>query len=317
MQNRNYNWFIYLSLAITLLLLNSSPGHGSEVFFTLIYSSNALSEVEPCGTCPESGNAGGLARRAHYIKTIKEESKDLLVLDGGDALIATFFSRESEREKARKRAEFVLSIYEKMGYDVMNIGDTDLGLGIEYLKTLQKKTKIPFISANLKDIKTGKTIFKPYLIREIKGIKVGILGLLTPDLSIPVRKEMKTAFVEDPVKVAMDMKKGPLSGCDHIIALAHLNPFEIESLVKETPKISVIIGGNDRYFMLPKYFQNTLYVQTDAFGLHIGRLNLKLFKGGNYSYKHSLVLMHPEMKSDPEIQDLIDSSRDQLKRPLP
>ncbi len=315
--------FVHPEKLITLLtllfslLIGPSLCIGNEASLTLIYTSNTLGEMESCETCPESGNAGGLARRAHYINTLREERKDLLILDGGDALAANYFSRESEREKARKRADFILSIYEKIGYDAMNIGDTDLALGIKYLETLQKKTKIPFISANLKDIKTGRTIFTPYLIREIKGIKVGILGLLTPDVPLPIRKEMKAAFVDDPVKAARDMIKGPLSGCDHILALAHLNPLEIESLVKETPKISVIIGGNDRYFMLPKYFQHTLYVQSDAFGSHIGRLNLKLLKGGSYRYEHSLVLMHPEVKLDPEIQNLINSSRTLLKRPLP
>jgi 2',3'-cyclic-nucleotide 2'-phosphodiesterase/3'-nucleotidase len=313
----------YLKKLITIFILCFSflfiPSLclGNEASLTLIHTSNTLGEVEPCETCPESGNSGGLARRSHYIKTIKEERKELLILDGGDSLTMSYFSRESERAKALKRAEFVLRIYEKMGYDAINIGDTDLALGVDDLKTLQKKTNIPFISANLKEIKTGRAVFKPYFIREMNGIRIGILGLLTPDVPVAVRQEMKTAFVDDPVKVAMDVIKGPLSACDHIIALAHLNPFEIESLVKEIPKISVIIGGNDRYFMLPKYFQHTLYVQSDAFGSHIGRLNLNLLKGGNYTYEHFLVLMHPEMKFDPEIQNLINSSRTLLNRPLP
>jgi 2',3'-cyclic-nucleotide 2'-phosphodiesterase (5'-nucleotidase family) len=302
---------------ILSMLIITSPSVANETSLKLIYTSNTLGEVEPCGTCPESGNAGGLARRAHYIKTVKEETKDLLILDGGDALTMSFFNRESEREKARKRAEVVLKIYEKMGYDAINIGDTDLALGVEHLKALQKKTKIPFISANLKDKKTGNPIFRASLMREVNGIKIGIFGLLTPDVHLFIRKEVKTAFVEDPVKVAMDFIKGPLSACDHIVALAHLNLFEVESLLKKTPKISVAVGGNDRYFTLPKIFQHTLYVQTDAFGAHIGRLNLKLMKGGNYTYENFLTLMHPEMKSDPEIQHLIETSRDRLKRPLP
>jgi len=86
--------------------------------------------VDLCG-CPESGDNGGLSRRSHYLKTVREEAKSLLILDAGDALVISFFSEESEREKARKRAEFVLDIYEKIGYDVLNIGDTDLGLGVE------------------------------------------------------------------------------------------------------------------------------------------------------------------------------------------
>jgi hypothetical protein len=38
---------------------------------------------------------------------------------------------------------------------------------------------------------------------------------------------------------------------------------------------------------------------------------------GKNTYENYLILMHPQMKSDPEIEKWIDSSRDQLKRPIP
>jgi 2',3'-cyclic-nucleotide 2'-phosphodiesterase (5'-nucleotidase family) len=145
-------------IILFFLFLGSSISLGNEASLTVIYTSNTLGEVESCG-CPEAGDAGGLARRSFYINPVRKEAKNLLILDGGDALVLSFFDRESEREKARRRAGVVLKIYEKLGYDALNIGDTDLGLGVEYLKTLQKKSKIPFLSANLKEKKTGKPIF--------------------------------------------------------------------------------------------------------------------------------------------------------------
>jgi 2',3'-cyclic-nucleotide 2'-phosphodiesterase (5'-nucleotidase family) len=337
----------------------------------LIYTSNTLGEVEPCGTCPEGGDNGGLPRRSHYLKTVKEEAKNLLILDGGDALVMSYFGQPSEREKARRRAEFVIRLYETLGYHALNIGDTDLGLGVEYLRNLQKNSKISFISANLKEKKTGKPIFKPYLIKEIKGIKIGILGLNTNEISPNIQKELKDYSIENPIKAAKETINRFMASCDYIVALAHLTPTEIESLAKEVPRISIIIGGNDRSFIFPKQIHRAYYVQTDAFGAHIGRLNLNLLKGssefvdilsksliqkkieetqkkiedpkyekdikglkelqdilieqkkkmpsseGKNTYENYLTLMHPNMKSDPKIEKLIDSSRDQLKRPIP
>ncbi len=364
---------ISVSIIIIFLTLHyiSSSAFGNGTPLTLIYSSNTLGELEPCGTCPETGDNGGLARRAHNIKKVRGEAKNLLVLDGGDALVISFFDRPSEREKAKKRAEVLLKVYEKMGYGALNIGDTDLALGVEYLKILGKKSKIPFISANLKDKKTQKPVFKPYLLKEIGGLKVGIIGLLTQSIHPNNQKEMKEYFVEDPVKVASEAIKSPLSHCDHIIALAHLTPPEIESLAKEVPHISIIIGGNDRSFIFPQQIYRSIYVQTDAFGAHIGRMNLKLIRGSNdfvdvlpktliekniglirkkmedpqytkeieklremekqfheklkkmpsteskNTYENYLLLMHPGMKSDREVEQLIVSSKDQLKRPIP
>jgi len=244
-------------------------------------------------------------------------------------------------------------------------------LGIEYLRNLQKNSKISFLSANLKEKKTKKPVFKPYLIKEIEGIKIGIFGLITTEISPNIQKELKNYFIEKPIKTATETINRFMPFCDYIVALAHLTPSEIESLAKEVPRISMIIGGNDRSFIFPKQIHRSVYVQTDAFGAHIGRMNLRLLKGSNEfvdalprtmiqknigevqkkmedpqyakeieklqemqkqfheqlkkmpntegknTFENHLPLMHPKMKSDLEIEKLIDSSRDRLKRPIP
>jgi len=278
---------------------------------------------------------------------------------------------ETEKEKARRRAEFILKIYEQIGYGAINIGGTDLVLGIEYLRTLQKDYKFPFLSANLKDKKTGKTTFTPYILKEIDGLRLGIIGLITTDVPPYIHKEMTDYVIEEPIKVATGIINGPMAHCDHIVALAHLNPPEIEELAKKVPQISIIIGGKNRSFFFPKQINRSIWVQTDAYGLHIGRMNLSLVKGSKEfidilprklieknieevqkkmedpqyakeigtleemqrmlteqkkrildterknTFENYLILLHPKMKSDQEIERMISSSRDQLKRPLP
>jgi len=367
---RGKKFLFGILMLFIFLFINTPPCFGKETSLTLIYTSNTLGEVEPCG-CPEGGDNGGLPRRSHYIKTVKEEVKNLLVLDGGDALIISYFSQPNEREKARRRAEFVLRLYETLGYHALNIGDTDLGLGIKYLKNLQKNSKIPFLSANLKEKKTKKPVFKPYLIKEIEGIKIGILGLITTEISPNIQKELKDYFIENPSRAATETINRFMPSCDYIVALAHLTPPETEALAKEIPQVSMIIGGSDRSFIFPKQIHRSIYVQTDAFGAHVGRMNLKLIKGTNEfvdalprtmiqknigevqkkmqdpqyakeiqklkemqdqfyeqlkkmpntedknTFENHLPLMHPGMESDKEIEKVINSSRDRLKKPIP
>jgi len=330
-------------LTFLFLFLRTPLIFGDQTPLTLIYTSNTLGEVESCG-CPETGDSGGLGRRSYYIDTVRKEVKTLLILDGGDALAIGLPGSEAEREKARKRSEIVLKIYEKMEYDALNIGDTDMVLGINYLKTLEESSKIPFLSANLLDKKTETPFFQPYLIKMVDGTRIGIIGLLTPDIHPFIQKELKSYFIEDPIKAALETINRYLADCDQIIALAHLNPSEIESLAKKIPQISIIIGGNDRSFIFPKNIHRSIYVQTDAFGLTVGRLNLRMVKGarefvdvspmrmqegpavkeskwldaeGKNTYENFLTLLHSEMGFDPEIEKMISSSREQLKRPLP
>ncbi len=196
-----------------------------------------------------------------------------------------------------------------MGYDLLNIGDTDLALGVECLELLQKKSKIPFISANLKDKKTGKPIFEPYLIKDIDGLRVGIIGILTPNIHPNIQKEMKNSFVDDPIEVASETIKGPLSNCDHIFVLAHLNPSEVEDLAKKVPQLSIMIGGNDRYFSFPRKMNHSIYAQTDAFGAHIGRMNLNLLKESSefFDVLPGTLLQRNIEKIEREIEDLKNS----------
>jgi 2',3'-cyclic-nucleotide 2'-phosphodiesterase (5'-nucleotidase family) len=137
---------VLFKLTIMLLLFTPFLNLGAETSLTLIYSSNTYGAVEP-HCCPETGpvGTGGLGKRAHYIKTVREEVKNLLVLDEGDALIFDLPSSDKQLEESRKKAVFVLKLYEKMGYDAFNVGDTDLSLGINYLKNLQEYTKVHFI----------------------------------------------------------------------------------------------------------------------------------------------------------------------------
>jgi 2',3'-cyclic-nucleotide 2'-phosphodiesterase (5'-nucleotidase family) len=299
-----------------ILFFGTSANTRTEIPLTLIYSSNTLGEVIPCG-CIEAGNAGGISRRSHYINTVRDQGKKVLLLDGGNALAIGQPGNETERGKARKRAEFILNLYGKMGYDAVNIGDTDLVLGLEYLRTLQKHSPVPFLSANLKEKKTRKTVFKPYLVKEIQGLKVGIIGLMTQSIP-PMLNKIRGYFVEDPAKVATDTINGALLDCDIIIALAHMNHSEIESFAQKVPKISIIIGGHNRSYMDAKMVNRSLWVQSDAFGFQIGRLDVRWVKGSSdFQYKNVLTVLHPEMKADPQIEEMITSSSDILKRPLP
>lgn len=300
-------WIFWGGLFLLTCLYPQGDGdaQGVQVSLTLIYTSNNLGEVEPCGTCPDGGDNGGLPRRSHYLRTVKEEVKNLLILDAGDALVVSYFSEPRGREQARRRAEFVLTLYETLGYHALNLGDTDLGLGVGYLKDLQKKSTIPFLSANLKEKKTGKHVFKPYIIKEVGGIKIGILGLVTTDISPPIQKELKDYFIDNPVKAAAETVHRLKPSCDHVIVLAHLTTLEIASLVRDVQPISIIIGGNDRSFVLPKRINRSLYVQTDAFGIHIGRLNLNLVKG-SYEFADILSKRFIERKIE-EIEDKIKS----------
>ena len=135
---------------------------------------------------------GGLSRKISYINTLKNDEINPIILDAGDALFAQTKYSILNLPGVKYKAKAFLEGYEKIGCDALNIGEYDLAAGYEFLKSLEKNSTIPFISANLKVKKTGDLAFKPYVIISRNMLKIGIIGV-TDNLS----KEVNELYKED------------------------------------------------------------------------------------------------------------------------
>jgi len=107
----------------------------------------------------------------------KGREEDLL-LDTGNLFFRKPPQTETKRRDAFLRVDPLIHAYNQMGYDVVNVGEKDLMMGIKFLSDVSPKAKFSLVSTNLADKKTGKCVFNPYVIKEVVGLRVAILGLL-------------------------------------------------------------------------------------------------------------------------------------------
>jgi 2',3'-cyclic-nucleotide 2'-phosphodiesterase/3'-nucleotidase len=138
---------------------------------------------------------GGLSRKLSYIKTLKNNNIDPIILDVGDALFTRPQYSLLEIPSVKYQAKAFLEGYEKIGCDALNIGEYDLAAGYNFLKSLEENSKIPFISANLQIIKTGDLAFKPYVIIKRNKLKIGVIGV-TDYLSHNITELHKNNYLE-------------------------------------------------------------------------------------------------------------------------
>jgi hypothetical protein len=130
-----------------------------------------------------------------------------------------------------------------MGYNVVNVGEKDLMMGLKFFYDVSQKAKFPFISANLVDKKTEKGIFNPYVIKEIAGVRIGIFGLLD-DIFNPSLQEKETGLtILEPLSISKTVTKSLREYCDLIVALSQLGESKDKKLAKENPQIDLILGG--------------------------------------------------------------------------
>jgi 2',3'-cyclic-nucleotide 2'-phosphodiesterase (5'-nucleotidase family) len=174
---------------------------------------------------------------------MKKEVKKILLLDTGNLLFRKPLKTETKRKDALLRVDLLIQSYNEMGYDVVNVGEKDLMMGLRFLFEATQKAKFSFISANLIDKKTQKGIFNPYVIKEIAGLKIAILGLLDDQFSPTLQEREPGLAILDPFSVSKNLVKGLKEYCDLIVVLSQVGKSKDKKLAREVPDINLILGG--------------------------------------------------------------------------
>jgi len=219
---------------------------------------------------------GGLPRRATFITQEKAEGIDTLILDSGN-LVADKPLAEPSLEPAKAKARLILKAMDRTGYAAAAIGEMDLYLGLDLLRSLSDMTKVSFLSANLTDQK-GKTLFEPHRLLEVGGITVGVIGLTAPPTDKRMfSQRMAGAMVKDPLPAARETVNRIRGKCDLIVILSNIGYSKDLELAETVPGIDVVISGGTRRFMKkPVIKEKTLITSGFYEGRAIGRLLIHL-----------------------------------------
>lgn len=252
---------------------------------------------------------GGAAAMTTIIKDYRRKSiqdkSHFLLLDAGDMSMGTSIS-------GKFKGEPVIEVMNRQGYDAATLGNHEFDWGMEPLKNMIQRANFPVLSANIRD-RQGKPIAdtKPYMIKDLGDVKVGVVGVITPEtVHMNTREEVKSFHIEDPVetlkKTVPEMKK---NGADMIVVLSHAGLKDDVRMAREAPGLDVIIGGHTHDALeVPLKVNGTIIAQTGSSGKKIGRIQLKWNKNRKkvISSNGCLIPVDPqEVKPDREISDVI------------
>jgi 5'-nucleotidase / UDP-sugar diphosphatase len=200
------------------------------------------------------------------------EKADLL-LDAGDAIGGsnTLF----------RFHEPVLHKMKTLGYDAMAMGNREFHYIRSIMKKRREEASFPILSANLFDMTgTSEKIISPFIIKEIKGIKIAIIGLtvqILPPGSL-WEKIMKFKF-SDPLSTASKYTAELRKDVDLIFILSHTGKEMDIKIAEEVPAIDLIIGGHSHTpIEKPLEIGKTLIVQAGYHAKSFGFLKIKLKK---------------------------------------
>lgn len=173
-----------------------------------------------------------MARRATLIKQERENNDTALVLDAGDSLIG-------DREPAmRTQGATSIDALNQMGYDAIVLGPADLSLGPDLLRQRIGEAQFAVLSADMTDATTGRPIAKPYVIKEVRGQRVAIIGLS----GAPSMNGFNAADSFATVEKLMAELRGQAAA---VILLSHAAPDVNERIASEIAGITAIIEGGE------------------------------------------------------------------------
>ena len=260
--------------AVTISILHTTDLHG-HILPTTDYAGNS--------------DLGGLARCVTQIRKWQEENPNSLLIDVGDVYQGTDVG-------LRTKGELMIDLFNHLQYDAWVVGNHEFDWGVEVFTNALGRSTMPVLAANMScegriaggfsDARHPFAKVRPYLLKEVEGIKIAIIGAATPGMTFWLWPEFTRGFdfhySVEPVRRAIAQAKS--EGANAIVLSGHMGlkprsggddfANNVMVLTSEFPEIAAFIAGHTHQPIPSRLVNGVLLTQADHFGIHVGRVDL-------------------------------------------
>ena len=171
---------VFAALLLALTINSPAMAQQRTVKLRVIETSDVHGSFFPYDFINRKPKAGTLARVSSYVNDLRKTYKgNVILLENGDILQGqpTCYYYNYVNTQARNVASDVVNY---MKYDAQAFGNHDVETGHAVYDKWIKELNCPVLGANIIDTKTGEPYVKPYIILNREGVKIAVLGMLTP-----------------------------------------------------------------------------------------------------------------------------------------
>ncbi|XXF80063.1 bifunctional UDP-sugar hydrolase/5'-nucleotidase [Myxococcaceae bacterium GXIMD 01537] len=193
----------------------------------------------------ERGRAGGLARAATLVKEARKESADTLLLFAGDTLSPSVESQVEVKGEALKGRQ-MMDAWNALGVDYGVLGNHEFDFGDEVLRERLRESDFPWLGTNVIDTRTGQPFEGTVgtVMREVGGIRVGLLGVLLPETKESSKVGPDTRIDDFCATAQREVPRLRAQGAQLVVALTHLDNAQDQQFAR-CAAVDLIIGGHD------------------------------------------------------------------------
>src|SRR5437763_5043109 len=290
------------SLVLALaLIVSTSASHATNpparAQVTLLSTTDLHGNILPVDYYTNKADNRGIAKLATLVKQARKDTPNLLLLDSGDTIQGTPLEYYHNRKNNQPPDPMMLSM-NALHYDAMTVGNHEYNFGLNVLNKARHEANFPWLSANTYKKGTNETAYDPYIIKEVNGVRVGILGLTTPGIpnwenppnyeGLEFRegvsearkwvKVLREAEHVDLVVIAMHM------GLEEDLRTGEINPSNVLNekaavkIARQVNGIDVILMGHTHREVPAVVTNGVLLTQADYWGHRLARVDLYLEK---------------------------------------
>ncbi|MGM9998364.1 MAG: bifunctional metallophosphatase/5'-nucleotidase [Candidatus Bruticola sp.] len=287
---------------------------------TILHVNDVHGSVDP-GIDPKvdaKSVVGGLAWLASLIKQRRaQDPKTTLLLNGGDLAEGSMLSYMS-------RGVGYCKALHSLKFDAVALGNHDFAWGQQALADMMEALNSPIVAANIQHLSNGMPLkgTQPYRIIELDGVKVGILGLDTPDIKhfVAANKLEDLVFRKSAKTVKYYLPIMREAGADLVVVLSHIGYDNDLKLADKVPGIDLIVGAHS-HTVLPEghIVGKTLIAQAGFAAKYLGEIKLNLEgRPGHWRLveaKSSLLpVICDQLQPDAEVEKILQPYRQEAKK---
>jgi len=273
---------------------------------------NAFTYLNFAEASKQYGKVGGFSHLATLIKQIQAERQNSILLDGGDTW-------QGSATALYTNGQDMVDATKLLGVDVMT-GHWEFTLGAERVTEIIEKDlegHIDFVAQNVINNQWEEDVFKPYVIKEMNGIPVAIIGqafpytpianprYLIPDWSFGIREDK----MQDSVNSARE------AGAQVVILLSH-NGMDVDlKMASRVTGIDAIMGGHT-HDAVPEAIKvknsggQTLVINSGSNGKFLSVLDFDVKNGKVSDFRFNLLPIFSNLiEPDKEMSAHIDNVR--------
>jgi 2',3'-cyclic-nucleotide 2'-phosphodiesterase/3'-nucleotidase len=294
---------LWTVLIAVMLILAGFPLAGrsapKRVHLVILGTTDLHGNLFPVDYYTDKPDNRGLAKIATLVRQVRKENPNVLLIDSGDTIQGTPLEYYHNK-KNNAPADPMMLAMNALNYDSMTVGNHEYNFGLQVLEKARSEAKFPWLSANTYNKGTNQNHYQPYIVKEVAGVRVAVLGLTTPGIPnwenapnyaglefheplaeakkwVPILRRKERA---DVVVIAMHM------GLEQDLRTGEINPGQVANenraiaIAQQVPGVDLIFMGHTHRDVPSVTINGVQLIQANCWGRHLARVDLYLEPAG-------------------------------------